>query len=162
MAKGGFMIKKAVVLAILLVFCASSFVMAADDAKKAQTPVVNKAVPVMAGNPARPMQTPRPEFSMITGKVEKIDSSDPANTKITVKNDKDGTSRTLVVMPWTNITKSAEISELKTGETVRVMARKADDKEIAMGIMFGKINMPPPRQVPPPVQAAQAKTQVKK
>ena len=152
------MVKKALVLAVLAIFCAASFTMAADEAKKGVPAVASKA-PVAT---TRPMG-PRPEFSMIGGKIENIDTSDPVNVKITVKNDKDGTSHTLAVMPWTNITKSAEVSELKVGEAVRVMARKAQDKEIAMGIMFGKINMPPPpRQLPTGQAAAPVKEQVKK
>ena len=151
------MIKKALVLAVMVVFCAASFAMAADVAKKAAP-----AAPGMtAENTARQMP-PKSEFSMITGKVENVDSSDPANVKITVKNDKDGSSRTLAVMPWTNITKSSDISELKTGEAVRVMARKAQDKEIAMGIMFGKMPTPPRGQMPSPQAATQVKGPAKK
>lgn len=134
------MVKRALVLAVAAVFCAASFAMAADEAKKA-VPAMQKPA---AGQAIARQMPPKSDFSMISGKVEKIDSSDPANVRITVKNDKDNTSRTLTVMPWTNITKSAEISDLKTGEAVRVMARKSQDKDIAMGIMFGKINMPPP------------------
>ena len=157
------MIKKVLVLAVLAVFCAASFAMAADTAKKT-APVAAAAPGMTAGNTARPMP-PKSEFSMISGKVEKVDSSDPANVKITVKNDKDGASHVLTVMPWTNITKSSEISELKTGEAVRVMARKTQDKEMAMGIMFGKMPTPPPQRQMPPQQAAapvQAKGPVKK
>ncbi len=155
------MIKKVLVLAVVAVFCAASFAMAADVAKKA-APTAPAAPGMVAGSTARQVP-PRPEFSMITGKVEKIDSSDPANVSITVKNDKDGVSRTLTVMPWTNITKSAEISELKTGEAVRVMARKAQDKEVAMGIMFGKMpSAPIQSQIPPPQAVTKAKEQVKK
>jgi len=159
------MIKKALVLVVAVIFCAAGFAMAADEAKKvapAKT-AVSAASGMTAGNAARPM-APKPEFSMISGKIEKINSSDPKNVSITVKNDKDGTSRTLTVMPWTNITKSAEISDLKTGEAVRVMARKAENKEIAMGIMFGKMPTPPPqRQLPPQAAApAQAKAPAKK
>lgn len=152
------MVKKTLVLAVLAVFCAASFIMAADEAKKA-APAVPAAPSMAAGNAAQPMQYPKPEFSMLTGKVEKIDSSDPANIRITVKNDKDGVSHTLTVMPWTNITKSAVISDLKNGEAVRVMGRKTQDKEIAMGIMFGKINVPP---MAPGQAAAPAKEPVKK
>lgn len=153
------MLKKALALAVIAVFCAAGLTMAAEPAKKA-VPASQKVV--QAADAARQAQ-PRPETLMISGKVEKVDASDPANVKITVKNDKDGVSHTLAVMPWTNITKSADISEIKTGETVRIMGRKAQDKEIAMGIMFGKINMPPQRQVPPGRAAApQGKAQVKK
>ena len=155
------MVKKILVFTVVAVFCAASLAMAATEAKKA-APATPVAPGMTAGNVARQLP-PKPEFSMISGKVEKVDSSDPANVRITVKNDKDGVSRTLTVMPWTNITKSAEISELKTGEAVRVMARKAQDKEIAMGIMFGKMVVPPSqRQVPPPQAAAQAKAPAKK
>jgi hypothetical protein len=53
------------------------------------------------------------------------------------------------------VTKVTDISELKTGEAIRVMCRKVDDKEVAMGVLFGNIkSMPPPRPVgamPPPV-----------
>ena len=150
--------KRTLVLAILAIFCIAGFAMAADEAKNTVP-----AVPVKAPANAIQQMPPRPEFSMISGKIESIDSSDPANVKITVKNDKDATSRTLTVMPWTNITKSAEVSELKAGEIVRVMARKTQDKEIAMGIMFGKINMPPPpRQVSPGQAATPLKGQTKK
>ncbi len=154
------MIKRTLILAILAVFCAASLATAAVEAKKA-APAKRAEPGVTAANTARQMP-PKSDFSMLTGKIEKIDTSDPANVRITVKNDKDGTSRTITVMPWTNITKSSDISELKTGEAVRVMARKAQDKEIAMGIMFGKMPAPIQRQMPPPQVAAQAKAQAKK
>lgn len=147
------MSRKAFILMVLAVFCAASLAMAADDAKK--TPPVTAAAAKDAAG--RQMQYPKPEFTMITGTVEKIDTSDPANIRVTVKSDKDQTSRTLTVMPWTNITKSAEITELKQGEAVRVMARKSQDKEVAMGIMFGKMPMPPKQALPPQAAAAQAK-----
>ena len=150
------MVKKGLILAVAIVFCAASFAMAADEAKKV-TPIKSVVPGTATAKTVR--QAPKPEFSMIAGKVESIDSSDPKNVKITVKNDKDGTSRTLTVMPWTNITKSVEISELKAGEPVRVMARKAQDKEIAMGIMFGKMTVAPHKQVPA-AQAAATKTKV--
>jgi hypothetical protein len=87
-----------------------------------------------------------------------VDSSDPLNIRLTVKNEKDDSTHTLTVMPWTNITRSAEISELKAGEKIRVMSRKTDDKEVAMGIMFGNIKMPqPPR---PPMAPATAKPKI--
>ena len=128
------MIKKALVLVVAAVFCAASFAIAADKTTKAAPAAPGMTV----GNTARQMP-PRPEFAMISGKIEKIDSSDPKNVMITVKNDRDGSTHSLSVMPWTNITRSAELSELKSGDKVRVMSRKTADKEVAMGIMFGKI-----------------------
>ncbi|MCX5679552.1 MAG: hypothetical protein NTZ95_02640 [Candidatus Omnitrophica bacterium] len=152
------MVKKALVLAVLVIFCAANFAMAADKTKKA-VPAASDKAPVTTTR----QMPPRPEFSMMAGKVESVDSSDPTNVRITIKNDKDGTSHTLTVMPWTNITKSTELSELKTGEAVRVMGRKVQGKEIAMGIMFGKMPTPPSqKQVPPPQAAIQAKDQAKK
>jgi len=142
------MAKKALIITVLAVFCAASFAMAADEAKKPA--------------PMARQMPPKSEFSMISGKIESVNSSDPANVSITVKDNKDGVSRTVSVMPWTNITKSAEISELKAGEAVRVMARKAQDKDVAMGIMFGKLPTPPPQKHVPPQAVAQAKGPAKK
>jgi hypothetical protein len=112
---------------------------------------------------------PRANFNMLYGTITKIDTSDPANVKLEVKNEADNTTHTVELTPATNVTKVTDISELKTGENVRVMARKVDDKEVAMGVMFGKIRKPAPRPVrpaatTPPPQAAvpAAKQQPKK
>ena len=100
---------------------------------------------------------------MIAGTVVNIDNADPANVKLQVKNDADGSVRTVTVTPWTNITKVTDISELKAGEAVRMMTRKIDDKDVAMGIMFGKVKTPPP-QAPraSTVQKAPAAAVIKK
>ena len=121
--------------------------------KSVQTPAVVKAAP------ARPMP-PKSNFGMIAGTVSSIDATDPANVKLQVKNDADGSMKTVSVTPWTNITKVTDISELKTGEQIRLMTRKVDDKDVAMGIMFGKMkSMPAPvAKVPVAPQAAAQKS----
>ena len=132
-----------IILAVVFVVLALSAVSFAAD-QKVQAPIATKATP-----PARPVP-PNANFGMIAGTVESIDNTDPANIKITVKNDSDGAIRTVTVTPWTNITKVTDASELKAGEQVRMMTRKVEDKDVAMGIMFGKLKtMPAPRPVPP-------------
>ena len=134
----------------ILAFSAASF--AADQ--KTPAPVVTKTAT------ARPMP-PKANFGMIAGTITSIDNTDPANVKLQVKNDADGSTHTVSVTPWTNITKVTDISELKTGEPIRMMTRKVDDKDVAMGIMFGKMKaMPQPAPkapMAPPAMATNAK-----
>jgi hypothetical protein len=92
----------------------------------------------------RMMHLARHKVSMFDGTIEKIDSSDPANTKLFVKA-KDGAEHTVVASPRTNVTRICDVSDLKSGETVRVMARSEEGKDMAVGILFGKIkNLPAP------------------
>lgn len=123
------------VVFIILAFSAVSF--AADKAVQAPAAAAKTA-------PARPMP-PKANFGMISGTVVSIDNADPANIKLQVKNDADGSVHTVSVTPWTNITKVTDVSELKIGEPIRLMTRKVEDKDVAMGIMFGKMKtMPAP------------------
>jgi Cu/Ag efflux protein CusF len=109
-----------------------------------------KAVPPAA--PAAAKQMPKPAFNTIGGTVVKIDTVDPANAKIEVKNDADGAVHLISVTPMTNINKVTDISELKAGDAVRVYSKKSDGNEIAMGIIFGKLAAHPvPR---PPAKSA--------
>ena len=140
-----------IILAVAFIVLALSAVSFAAD-QKAKTPAVTKTAP------ARPAH-PKANFGMIAGTITSIDNTDPANIKLQVKNEADGSSRTISVTPWTNITKVTDVSELKIGEPVRMMTRKVDDKDVAMGIMFGKIRTAPgprPLATPPP-QAAPVK-----
>lgn len=140
----------AVVLAVIVIALALSTASFAVETTKAP------AVPAQKVPPRMPTQT-KPNFGMIAGTVMSIDNADPANVKITVKNDADGSMRTVSATQWTNITKVTDISELKIGEPVRMMTRKVDDKDVAMGIMFGKVRTMPapmPKTSPAP-QAAQ-------
>lgn len=113
---------------------------------------------------ARPMA--RPAFAVLFGSVTKIDTSDPAKPKLEIKNDADGTAHTVELTPWTNVTKVTDISELKSGDNVRLMTRKMEDKEVAMTVVFGKIkNITRPRPVtaaPAAVPAQPGQAQSKK
>ena len=133
----------------------------------------NPAIPAPSTAPKKPVaQTPglsqvpvRSAFGMIVGTLTKIDTTDPANVKLEVKSDRDNTIHVISIMPWTNITKISDVSDLKTGEAVRIMVRNIDTKETAMGVMFGKIKpVAAPKQLgegaPAPGQApAQTKQQ---
>jgi len=100
---------------------------------------------------------------MIAGTIISIDNADPNNVKLQVKNDADGAIRTVMVTPWTSVTKVTDPSELKAGETARIMTRKVEDKEVAMGIMFGKIkNMPAPPAAKKPAASVSADAKSKK
>ncbi|MDD5422786.1 MAG: hypothetical protein WC592_04305 [Candidatus Omnitrophota bacterium] len=152
------MSKKVFVVFVAISFCAVGiFGLAcaaeqkAPAAKPAKTAVPSPKVPVF---PTKANVPPiKSTFGMITGTLVKVNSTDPANTTLEVKNDADQTTHVVSLTPWTNVTKVTDVSELKTGDMVRVMTRKMDDKEVAMGVMFGKIK-PIPR--PKPAAAAPA------
>ena len=158
----------ALVLAVVFVAsCAGNTAFAAEQTaatKKAVVATSAPKAPVAATTaqkalPTRPAAH-KPNFGMIAGTISAIDTADPANVKIEVKNDTDGSVRTVSVTPWTNITKVTDISELKVGERVRMRTRKLEDKDVAMGIMFGKIKAmpaPAPKAPVPPPSAAPAK-----
>lgn len=144
------------VLVLLVLFWAvNTFAVSYEpDKEKA-----NVATPAAKGMRMPPKNS---AVTMVNGKIEKIDASDRANIKVHIKDGASGSSRTVSVTPFTHITKVTDISELKTGDDVRVMIRKADDKEIAMGILFGKIGSLPPLKAmrsspPPPRPAAKGK-----
>lgn len=154
--------RKAFIVILAVAFCATAAGIALAADKPAAKPATMAPV---TGAPAKampPKPLPRANFSMLYGTVTKVDSADPANVKLEVKNEADNTTHIVEVTPATNVTKVTEISELKAGENVRVMARKADNKEVAMGVMFGKIRKPAPRPampaaVPPPPPVEQPK-----
>jgi Cu/Ag efflux protein CusF len=125
--------------------------------------------PAVGGAPAAaaaraPVTAPaarRPNFTIIFGSITKIDNSDPTKPRLEVKSDMDGASHVIDLTPWTNVTKVTDVSELKPGETVRIMARKVENNEVAMTVVFGKIrNIYAPRPaasaVAPPAAPAKA------
>jgi len=137
------------ILAVLVVALLTAGIVALADAQEkkaaaAKAPAVT-AAPRAAGA-AAPTAPRRPNFAVIFGNITKIDNADPAKPKLEVKSDIDGTTHTVDITPWTNVTKVTDLSELKTGDTVRIMARKVDNNELAMTVVFGKIkNMYAPR-----------------
>jgi hypothetical protein len=151
---------------LVMIFSLSITCLAAGAEDEARKPAAPTMAPKAAAREPVAMRPARANFAVISGAITKIDNSDPANIKLDVKNDADGIMHTIQLTPWTNITKVTDASELKTGEAVRVMSRKVDDKEVAMGVMFGKIRMipppPPARQAAAPVTAPVAQEGVKK
>jgi hypothetical protein len=151
------MAKKVFMLVSVSVFAMTMIALAADensrpttgrlavDVKTPQsapaTAAVSKISPSAVPMPPRmPGSIPeRPVMGMLSGKLVKVDSSDPANVKLDIKSDKDNTVHTLTIMPWTNITRISKVSDLKVGEPVRAISRKIDNKEAAMGIIFGDL-----------------------
>ncbi len=123
----------------------------AEEAKKASGETGDiSAARAKAFSPKANAAINKTNFGITMGKIIKIDSTNPANIKMEVKNDADNTTHTIDIMPWTSVTKVTDISELKAGDNVRVMTRKTDNKETAMGVMFGKIrNIPKPAPVKP-------------
>ena len=147
--KGGCMSKR-ILFAVLVVAVCVLTVSAVSFAAEAKKPALS---PVTPGPQGMKPQMPKPAFSMIGGTVVGIDTADPANVKVEVKNDADGTTHLISVTPMTNINKVTDISELKAGDAVRVMSKKSEGNEVAMGIMFGKLAA---RPMPRPVAAAAA------
>lgn len=131
-----------VLMLVAIVSLLSSDVLFAADQKTA-TPAIAKQTAKFP-----PVAPARPNLSMINGTIVSIDSADQANVKLTVKNDADSSVKTISVTPWTNITKVTDVAELKVNEPVRIMTRKVEDKDVAMGIMFGKIRRMPSPPVP--------------
>ena len=150
--------RKVCVLSLELVFCIAlvSAVYAADEAATKTAPVVRAATGA-AASPAqaagrsaaamRPMS--RPAMSMLFGTVTNIDTKDPAVARLDIQTEADNKTHTVEVPAAATVTKVTDLSELKKGDKVRIMARSADGKEIAMGVMFGNIkSMPAPRPMP--------------
>ena len=134
--------KVCMLLAVVVVCCA---LCAVDGYAQDKAPA--KGAPAQMMGRSAPGQRPmgRPAMSMLFGTVTNIDTKDPASVKLEVKSEADGKTHVVEVLPATTVTKGTDISELKKGEKVRVMARKVDDKEVAMGVMFGKMRTPPAR-----------------
>ncbi len=146
-------------LAMVLAFTFNAVAFGAEkEATGPQTKQVQMGPKTAPGQPPMgPRGAMKPNFNMMLGTVSKIDTSDPANVKVELKDERDGNIHTVEVTPATNVTKMTEISELKVGDSVRIMARRVEDKEVAMGVMFGKFKkMTPPmgekpvQKMPPP------------
>lgn len=138
-------------LVVVLALTFSAIAFGADkEASAPQTKQVQMGPKMVPGQPPMgPRNAMKSNFNMMLGTVSRIDTTDPANVKVELKDERDGKMHTVEVTPATNVTKMTEISELKVGDSVRVMARKVDDKEIAMGVMFGKLKKMTPPVMPP-------------
>ena len=147
--------KKAFVVILIIALAVLSFLPVSFAAVKKAAPAAPKTA---AAAPAIPAP-PKANFGMLAGTITSINNTDPANIKLEIKNSADGSTHTVMVTPWTNITKVTDASELKTGEPIRVMTRKTDDKDVAMGIMFGKIKAIPAsaQKIPQAPQASPVK-----
>jgi len=162
--KGGYMRKSARTLLIfsimMLCLIISLPAFTADEKKpaavaKSVAPDQNPA-PGVLKIPAATLQ--RPNFAILSGTISKIDNADPANVKLEIKGEMDNMDHAVSVMPWTNITKVTDVGELKQGEAIRVITRKIEGKEAAMGIVFGKLRpMTPPAPAALPITASQKK-----
>ena len=144
-----------VICIALLCLGVAAFAYAADATSKAAKPAAAKA---QAKRPMSPMMDRN--FVFILGSITKIDATDPNNVKIEVINEPDNKAHVIEVGPATNILKVIEVADLKAGEKVRIMARKVDNKELAMSVVTGKLKeMPRPTGLKPvqaPAKAAPA------
>ncbi|MFA6078328.1 MAG: hypothetical protein WC779_01080 [Candidatus Omnitrophota bacterium] len=96
--------------------------------------------PATPNAPARPT---KPMATVLFGSVSKIDNKNPSDVKLEVKSIADDSIHVIDVPAQANIVKVTDLSELKTGDTVRIMARNIEGKEVAMNIIFGKLKMIP-------------------
>ncbi|MFA5256097.1 MAG: hypothetical protein WC419_05330 [Candidatus Omnitrophota bacterium] len=107
---------------------------------------------------ASAMQRSRPgNIAFISGSISKIDTAVPGSVKLEVINEVDGKSHIVEIGTNTNILKAVDIEDLKAGDKARVVARKADDKEIALSVVTGKLKeimtpRPRARTVPAPIK----------
>lgn len=131
--------------------------------KGATPPFTPGKMPPSGKAPMLPGPGMKAAFSMVSGNITAIDKTNPNDIKISIKSATDGKTRVLSATPQTSVTKVTDISELKEGEEVRVMARKMEnDKEMALNIMSGKIKMPPPPPASTPANAPAKAAEKKK
>jgi Cu/Ag efflux protein CusF len=122
---------------------------AAKAVAKTVAPAAEKA-PIPQNIPAKPT---KPMATVLFGSVSKIDNANPADVKLEIKSMADDSLHVVDVPAQANIVKVTDLSELKTGDTVRIMARNIEGKEVAMNIIFGKLKMIPR---PKPASVTQA------
>jgi len=154
--------KKLLTLILVSAFCIALVGLSyAENAAKG----TSAAQPAQAQDKAKPAgatpqmparQIARPNFAIISGNITNIDTGNPSSQRLEVKNTADDKLHIIEVTPWTNVTKVTDLSELKTGDAVRVMTRTIDNKEVAMSVIFGKIKtVTPPKNIAQPAAAPQ-------
>jgi len=82
---------------------------------------------------------PSADNGMLIGSIISVDTSDPANPIIEARDESTGAIHKLSTKQWTSVTKICDISDLKPGDSARIIIQKTDGKEIAIGIIFGKV-----------------------
>lgn len=132
---------KVIKLAVLAIFC---YFVTANLAIAQETKDKKPSGPVRTMPPAG--QARRPAFGVIGGSIVNINMSDPSKPVLEIKSDTDGKSHLVEMTQFTSVTKVTDISELKAGESVRVMTKNVDGKETAINVMFGKIRALPLRK----------------
>lgn len=137
--------KKMLVVVLAMVFCFSLITISSAAEKKAMPAKAMPKGPMAPRAQGMPMMRPGMP-SILSGSVTKIDTTDPAKQILEIKSDTDNTTHTIEVTAWTGVSKLTDLSELKTGDAVRVMTRTAEGKEVAINVLFGKLKaMPVPR-----------------
>lgn len=120
------------ILVAMLLLALSSIGYCADtgnvtDQSKAATPA-KKTMSLLNKN-----------FAFILGSISKVEVTGPETAKIEVISDIDKKPQVIEIAANTNVLKGIDVSELKSGDKVRIMARKAGDKEVALSVVTGKI-----------------------
>ncbi|MFA5146339.1 MAG: hypothetical protein WC515_03040 [Candidatus Omnitrophota bacterium] len=144
--------KKVMITFVTALFSVSMLLSAhaADTKDEASKPAAAQAMPAIPQG--MPPGMPRPNFTVLFGALTKIDTSDPAKPVLEVKNERDNKVHSVELTPTTGVAKITDISELKPGDTVRIMARSSDGKETALNVAFGKVKAPvmgQPSSLPP-------------
>jgi len=120
-----------------IVYAADNKMDVIKELPRAAVPTTQSTTPPLRTPMPRPYAAPK--LSIVNGTVAKLENADPANARLEVRDDIDGSTKTFKVQQRTAITKVSELSDLKPGDQVRIMAREADGNQIALNIIFGKI-----------------------
>jgi Cu/Ag efflux protein CusF len=130
----------ALIIASFVVLGLTGPVFSQDSKSGSGAVTATEKAPMPQYTPSKPS---KPMATVLFGSVTKIDNANPADVKLEVKSIADDSIHIVDVPAQVNIVKVTDLSELKTGDTVRVMARNIEGKEVAMNIIFGKLKMLP-------------------
>ena len=145
---------------LIAVFCiVGLFIMLSSgafgaDENKGSSSVKQSAQNVRPPKGSMPMNR---NIAFIAGSITKIDATVPGSVKVEIVNDADGKSHLVDIGPGTNILKVVDAADLKAGDKAKIVARKADDKEIALSVVTGNLKEmqmtkpPAPGQVRAPI-----------
>lgn len=125
-----------IILVVAMGLCVSSY------AEKNVNKPVEKMTSDVKRNVGADRVKPKVNLRLVTGTVTSIDNSDPKNIKLSIKNEANDDIQTIFVDSKTNFAKITDISELKPGGQVQIIAHKTEDKETANEVVFGNIKIP--------------------